>query len=203
MLDSILPNIDITAYITPTQLLGYLGLILGLVGVSQKNDTRFRIIMGSQALTLAIHFFMLGATSAGYVGLLVSSRNFISLAPINLKKLAPFYILAFVITGYLNYTHWMGLLPVTASILATIAMLCLSGVRMRVLFTFTSVLWLVHNVYYDSIGPSIMEGIMVVLGIITVYRLMEKKEKGAPIKDGERPKDRLRYRLKFRFKPKS
>lgn len=202
MIDSILQNFDIAPYITPAQMIGHLGLILGLIGVSQKNDKRFRLIMGSQALTLAIHFFMLGATSAGYVGLLVSSRNFISLAPINIKKIAPLYILAFMIVGFVNYTHWMGLLPVIASIMATVAILCMKGVAMRTLFTCTSVLWLIHNIYYGSIGPSVMEFIMVILGMITVYRLMEKKEKGALIKDGERPKDRLRYRLIFRFKSK-
>ncbi len=155
------------------QAIGLVALIFGVTAFSQKDDRRLRLLMGFQAFTLVIHFVMLGAYSGAGSAIVTSARNFLSLRE-SMKKFAPLFALATLIFGVWGYERWPDALPVMSGILATYALFYQKGIAMRYTFVCTCSLWLTHNIYYHSIGPSLMEAFMIVANVTTIYRLQKQ-----------------------------
>lgn len=126
--------------------------------------------MGFQAFTLVIHFIMLGAYSGAAAASVTSARNFLSLRE-NMKRFAPLFAAATLLFGMAGYERWPDALPILSGLLATYALFYQKGVAMRCTFVATCSLWLTHNVYYHSIGPSLMEAFMIFANLATIYRL--------------------------------
>lgn len=157
-----------------TQILGFIVFGMGVYATSQKHDSHFKKFITIQAFLLSLNFLLLGAMTGFAVAFVVGCRNFLAFK-MDTKALAPAFVGLFIAIGYLNFEAVIDLFPVASSISATLALSYLSGAKLRMVFMGCSSLWAVHNLAYGAYGPALMEMMMVVMGAITVYRLLQAK----------------------------
>ena len=155
---------------TIAQIIGFIAFGLGVTAFLQKDDKKLRLIMTAQGLTLSVHFLMLGAHTGAALACISGIRNGLSLFAWA-KKLAPLFYALILFMGWYTYETPVNLLPVLAGLIAVSAFFFLSGIRLRIALVCGSSLWLIHNIFVGSIGPSIMEAFMVCAGIYRIWRL--------------------------------
>jgi hypothetical protein len=164
-------NIEIIA-----QIIGFIAFALGITAFLQKDDKKLRMIMTAQGLTLSLHFFLLGAHTGAALACISGIRNLMSVFSWG-KKLAPFFYALILFMGWYTYESPVNLLPVFAGLIAVAAFFFLSGIRLRLALVCGSSLWLIHNIFVGSIGPSIMEAFMVCAGLYRTWKLSLEHKK--------------------------
>lgn len=159
-----------TGPLSLAQLTGYVAFLLGLVSFLQKDDRRLRALIGTQAFSYAVHFFLLGSPAAAAASLVTSGRAFISLY--TRSKYVAGAILATNLTlGALTATSAVGWLPVAASCSGTIAFFWFDGIGLRLVLLFATLCWLVNNLVLGSIGGTLLELVIGAANAVTCYRL--------------------------------
>ena len=56
------------------QLVGYAAFLLGVISFLQRDDRRLRAMIGAQAFSYAVHFFLLGSMVASLASLVTCTR---------------------------------------------------------------------------------------------------------------------------------
>ncbi|MGH1398571.1 MAG: YgjV family protein [Alphaproteobacteria bacterium] len=165
------------------QIIGYLGMMLGVFAFSQKDDARLKALMVCMTLVLVVHFSLLGSYVAAVSSCLAGSRAGLSLVPFVMRRRHWFAALFVVLTCGLSaytYTRWIDVFPFFTAIFGTFAFFYLRGVRMRMAFVAIGSLWLTHNVLAQSYGPAVMEVFIMSANLVTIYRL-RRDAKSRPV----------------------
>ncbi|PZQ44313.1 MAG: YgjV family protein [Micavibrio aeruginosavorus] len=152
------------------QTIGFVAFALGVASFLQKKDINLKILLMIQAMTLCVHFILLGRYTGAVAVFITGVRNGLSLFGWA-KKLAPLFYLSVLGFGWYTFDEWIDIFPILAGLIGTTAFFFLSGIRMRLTLVISSSMWLTHNILVGSIGPSIMEGFMVCAGLYRAYRL--------------------------------
>jgi len=150
--------------------LGFVAFGFGILAFLQKQERHLKIIQTGQCLFLLIHFILLGATGGAIAAGIAGVRNIFSLITTT-KKIAPFFMSAFMVLGIWGYDTPIDILPIIGSICSTISIFYLSGIKMRLGFLFSSSLWIIHNVVVMSYGPFLMEVLISSSLLLTIFRL--------------------------------
>ena len=158
-----------------SQIIGFLALIIGLYAFLNKNDDRLKIFMTLQSFLLAVHFLFLGAMTPAAMSGISSIRNFFSLFA-NLKNLAFVFIAIYLGAMFFTFSGPVSLLTPIASSISTYAYFYTKGLLLRVLLLIVSFMWLLNNIFVFSIGPAIMEMIIVCANMITVIRMINDEQ---------------------------
>ena len=164
-------------WFSPAQCVGYVAFVLGITSFLQTNDNRLKLFNGIQCVVYAVHFAMLGVTSAAASLSLSTMRNIISLRTRS-AWLALIFVLANIALGARFAHSWVGWMPVAASCIATIAFFLTSGVAMRLLLICSSICWLVNNIRAHSIGGIALESVLLMANISTMIRLLLQPQSG-------------------------
>lgn len=152
------------------QIVGYLAFVLGVVSFLQRNDRRLRGMIGAQAFTYAVHFFLLGSTVAALASLITCTRAFLSL--VTRSRRVAIAILAVNLTlGVLTAKSLAGWLPVIATSAGTVAFFWFAGLRMRFILLGSTACWLMNDVLVGSIGGTMLELFIGAVNSTTCYRL--------------------------------
>lgn len=159
------------AWNSPAQLLGYATFVLSMITFSCKNDRRFKNWLTLQNGLYALHFFLLGNLPAVAGAMLSGVRNQVSLRTSSLWAMAVM-LTANVAIGLALVRSWGGLLPLAATMVATISMFRGSGLSLRCGMLCATLLWLCNNVLTGSIGGTAMEAVIAVVSCVTIYRLL-------------------------------
>lgn len=157
------------------QFIGFISLVFGLLAFTHKNDGKLKIFMTLQSLTLALHYFLIGAITASAMSSVSGVRNFMSIFK-KLKMLAPLFIILYIGFAYYTYQSAVDLLTPVASCLSTFAYFYTEGLLLRVLLLIVSFLWLLNNIFFMSLGPAVMEMFLVSVNMITIFRIMTEEE---------------------------
>lgn len=165
------------------QSLGFLAFALGVAAFLQKNDVRLKWLQVGQCVMLAAHFTLLGAQAGAAMALVAAARNTLMLRGVNVRILASIVFPLYLGLGIYNFQHWPDALPVVGSIVAAYGIFYLRHIPMRLCFAFTGISWIIHNIAVGSIGPTLMEIVMLCATLSTIYRLW-REEKGAKGKSG-------------------
>ncbi|MDA7705468.1 YgjV family protein [Rickettsiales bacterium] len=152
------------------QFLGISAFILAILAFLSRDDIRLKRFAGFSALTLAIHFLMIGSRAGFVVALISGTRFFLAINNKN-QYLPAIFIIIYIVLGIILYQKLSDILPILGGICGTIAAFYLSGIKMRLLFIMTNIFWLMHNVMYFSIGGMLAEIFMIIAHIITIYRI--------------------------------
>ncbi len=151
------------------QLIGFVGVILLLV-MFQVNDRRamLRIQMVS-ALTMALHFALLGATTGAAMNVLRSVRNYFFIRYRHKKWLLPVAVGVFVTAGVLTWHGWISVLPIAGTAIGTTALWQKNPRVIRFMSIIVPPLWFVYNYingsYAGMVGDSITFS-SILIGII-------------------------------------
>jgi hypothetical protein len=158
------------SYINLVQGLDFLAFAVSIYAFSRTSDTQLRIGQAAQSLILALHFYLLGAHTAATMSLLTVVRNFLSLHK-KIRHLAVMFIGIYIAFGIYTYNELVDILPILSTLLGTIAVFYLSGIKMRLAMMLSTTFWIIHNAIFISIGPLLMELFILTTTARTVYRL--------------------------------
>ena len=162
-------------YINLVQALGFLAFLISLYAFSRTSDQHLRIGQAVQSFILALHFYLLGSSSAAVVSFLSGIRNYISLHK-NAKNAAVLFMVIYVAVGIYTYEELVSILPVISALLGTTAVFYLSGIKMRLVMMLSTTLWIIHNAVFVSVGPLLMELFIFGTTARTVYRLWKSSK---------------------------
>ncbi len=152
------------------QIVGYVAFLLGVTSFLQRSDRRLRGMIGAQAFTYAVHFFLLGSTVAAVASLITSTRAFLSLA--TRSRVVAVAILAVNLGfGLLTAKSAAGWLPIAATSAGTIAFFWFTGLRMRLILLLSTACWLTNDVIVGSIGGTMLELFIGAANTTTCYRI--------------------------------
>lgn len=167
----------IGSFFSPVQLVGYVALVLGVAAFLQKDDTRLKVLISAESIAYVVHFWLLGNFPASGSALVSCLRNLTSI-----RSRSPVWIAVFVslnlALGVYCATSWLGWLPITASILATVAVFLMQGVILRSVLLVCTLLWLVNNLLSGSIGGSVLEALIALSNLVTICRMINVRQRG-------------------------
>ena len=158
------------AYFNFVQALGFLAFFVSLYAFSRTSDKQLRIGQAVQSLILALHFYLLGASTAAAMSLLTVIRNFLSLHK-KIRNVAILFMVIYVAVGIYTYEEFVDLLPIASALLGTTAVFYLSGIKMRLVMMLSTTFWIIHNAVFLSIGPLLMELFIFGVTVRTIYHI--------------------------------
>lgn len=158
------------AEIDLAQALGFLSFGLGISTFYQKNDRHLKILMLVFNLNHLLHFLLLGSMLSTLSALLSALRTTTSIFTSS-KWVAAIFILIGIVSGLGMAEHWWELWPIVGTVIGTYSLFVLSGIRMRIGFLAGATCWLINNILVGSIGGTLLEMTVIIMNLITIYRL--------------------------------
>ncbi len=158
------------AEIDLAQALGFLSFGLGISTFYQKNDRHLKILMLVFNLNHLLHFLLLGSMLSALSALLSAFRTTTSIFTSS-KWVAAIFILIGIVSGLGMAEHWWELWPIVGTVIGTYSLFVLSGIRMRIGFLAGATCWLINNILVGSIGGTLLEMTVIIMNLITIYRL--------------------------------
>jgi len=178
---------------SPAQLAGYIAFAVGIAAFLQRDDRRLRAMIGAQAFTYAVHFYLLGSTPAVVASLVTCARAFISLRTRS-RAVAVLLIAGNLVLGALTARSAASALPIAATTLGTIAFFWFDGISLRLVLLGATACWLLNNVLVGSIGGTLLELFIGASNVLTCYRLVRRAtegQRGVPRDSGARLEQQL------------
>jgi Bacterial inner membrane protein len=155
---------------TIPQLVGWGAFLFGMASFLQTSDRRFKQWMALECAAYVVHFVLLAQWTASASAAVSLGR---SLAAVHypFKAVGVMFMVLSLLCGAWLYTSWISWLPITASVLGTFALYFLSGIAMRLVMLCGTVFWLLHNYLVGSAGGTVLEGILCLVNVLTIWRL--------------------------------
>jgi hypothetical protein len=158
------------------QCVGYVAFGLGVSAFAQKSDHRLKALNAAECLAYAVHFTLLGNSSAVACSLVSGARSFLAL-----KTRSPLLAVAIIVLnlglGCVLAKGVAGWFPVMGACLATLAIFFMRGVRMRMVLLMSTFLWLANNILSGSIGGTLLEVSIATMNIVTMIKLLRTRSK--------------------------
>lgn len=152
------------------QLVGYVAFLLGVTSFLQRDDRRLRALIGAQAFSYAVHFFLLGSAAAALAALVTFTRAMTSLY--TRSPWVAVLILGVTLSlGLASVRTPAGWLPILGSSAGTIAFFFFGGIRMRLILLGSTACWLTNNLLLGSIGGTMLEVFIGAANGSTIFRL--------------------------------
>jgi hypothetical protein len=161
-------------FFSPAQCVGYLAFILGVSAFAQKNDRRLKVLNALECLVYAVHFTLLGNLPASASAMVSSIRSFLALKTRS-GWLAALIIAVNVGLGFVFAKSAAGWLPILGSCLATVAVLLMRGIPMRLLLLVSTLSWLANNILSRSIGGTLLESVIATVSVTTIWRMLRSR----------------------------
>jgi hypothetical protein len=165
-----LPEFDLA------QAVGMLSFFLGILCFYQKDDTRLKITMVIMCISHAVHFAMMGAMAACLGASLAIVRTWLSIKTSS-SLVAYGFMAITLVFGLIVMERWTDMLPIAGSIIGTYAIFLLEGIKMRIAFLVGAGCWLLNNLLIGSIGLSLLESVLIVVNLTTIFRLSKEQTK--------------------------
>ncbi len=157
-------------YFSLPQVLGYATFLMSIVTFAQKRDRRLKAWLIGHNLLYALHFFLMDNQAAMVSVLISAARNALSLRTRALW-VALLLISANVLLGIVVVKAAWNVLPLAATVIATLSIFRLQGMRLRLGVFCATLLWLANNILTGSIGGTAAELMIAVVSCITIVRL--------------------------------
>lgn len=157
------------------QAFGIAGFIAGVFTHTRKNDEHLKLSMVGMFVLQSIHFLMMGSVNSAVASVINTIRTLISIK-FNSKRLGAVFIALNIILGSVFATSWLHILPMLGAVIGTFSLFYVSGINMRIGFIIGALFWIVNNAIIGSIGGVMLECLVIVGNLITIYRIkLDKK----------------------------
>ena len=162
------------------QIIGILGMAAAILSFQCKSNKIFYLMQGLSGACFAIHFFLLGNATAGWMNAINILRGtgfgFLKKKP--RTALALLVSVLYIVATALSYSSWVDLLLVTVQVTATVTMWTDNAVAIRYLqFFFVSPSWLYQNVLTGSLGGILCECFNLGSVVVSFFRFGFRGEK--------------------------
>jgi hypothetical protein len=127
-------------------------------------------MIGAQAFSYAVHFFLLGSMVASLASLVTCTRALLSLVTRS-RRVAVAILCVNLVIGLVTVRSTLGWLPVLATSAGTVAFFWFAGLPMRLILLGSTACWLVNNLVVGSIGGTMLELFVGAANVSTCYRL--------------------------------
>ncbi|PSU33648.1 YgjV family protein [Photobacterium lutimaris] len=157
------------------QVLGFVSFALGITAFYQKDDQKLKVVMVIFNINHMLHFFLLGAVTAGFSSLLSAFRTALSVK-FQSRGLAYFFVACNLAVGFYLAEQWLDLMPIAGACIGTYALFCLKGIKMRLAFLIGALCWLCNNIVVGSIGGTLLEATLLSVNVVTMLRLYRQQK---------------------------
>lgn len=159
------------------QAVGVLAFLVGITMFFNRSDRRFKQQLSLYSAVIGIHFLLMGAAPAGMSALLNAVRTLVSLRTRSLWVMVIFISLT-LFFGLGEAKHLMELLPVGATVVSTWALFRTRGLTTRCIMWCSTFCWVIHNIWLESIGGTLIEGSFLVMNGINIIRFYRLQQRG-------------------------
>ncbi len=166
-------------WLSPAQLTGYAAFVLGVVSFLQTDDRRLKAMIGMQAFSYAVHFYLLGSLPAMAASLVTCVRAIVSLrtrSPVVAAVILATNLGLGVVTAEVGVGFWL----VAAATAGTVAFFWFDGIALRVVLLGSTACWLANNLIVGSIGGTLLELFIGASNASTCYRLWRARGRARP-----------------------
>ncbi|SKA72505.1 inner membrane protein [Paucidesulfovibrio gracilis DSM 16080] len=154
---------------TLSQILVCLAIISDAISFQFKRRNRILICLFVSVTLTAIHFFMLGHSTAGLLMMLSAIRYLVGLFRNSKRTMEVFLVLTLAATA-LTYEGMLSLMSCAGSLLHTTAVFCNTDKKLRLVMMAGTVVWIVHNVLAGSPGAVLLESLFLCSNLAGYYR---------------------------------
>ena len=151
------------------QLLVALAICLNILALQCRQRRTIILLLLVSCSLVAVHFLLLGYTTAAGLLLLSMARLAVGLWTVSKKMMGLFALAAIILTA-LTFTGWLSLLSCAAVLLSTIASFSEDDRRLRLAFMCAACLWVVDNGVVGSPGAMANDALFLVSNLIGYYR---------------------------------
>lgn len=158
------------------QAVGVLAFFVGITMFFNRDEQRFRLQLSAYSAIIGCHFFLMGASAAGSSAMLNALRNLVAAKTRSSIAMLVFIVLTLAF-GLWRMQHAVEILPIFGTVISTWAIFRTTGLTTRCVMWVSTVCWVIHNVWLESIGGSLIEGSFLLLNgfnIIRFYRLQRQ-----------------------------
>lgn len=152
------------------QLFGIGSFIIGVYAFTLKNDEHLKVGMACLFLSQIIHFYLMGSVNSTIASVLSFSRTVVSIKYSH-SYLGVIFIILNILWGATVMHAPIDVLPILGACIGTYGLFYLSGINMRLAFLLGSICWILNNIYIGSIGGVLLESLVIVVNLLTIYRL--------------------------------
>lgn len=161
-----------TSYLLFVQAISIIAMAIDVSATLNKSDKKLVGLHCLGAFLFSIHFFLLGAMPGALTAIISSTRSGVSLFTKS-KVFAYGFLALYSILIFIIPQSYIEALPFIAGILFTVGIYFLEGIKMRILFLITFMLWVIYSLYVFSVGGIILFTIMLITTNITIYRIIK------------------------------
>ena len=167
------------------QILGFVSLVIVVV-ITFMKDIR-KILVGEITVNLVVglNYLLLGGYSSAGLAVVSVAHAVVSYMLNKQNKKFPLYLTFIFIAVYVSWTmvsyqSWLDLLPVSCSVLYSIAIIQSQASGYRLVKLANSLIWIVYDVMIAAYSTTITHSFLLVAGIIAIVKLdLMSKEKQA------------------------
>ncbi|MCP8899289.1 YgjV family protein [Gilvimarinus xylanilyticus] len=165
------------------QAVGFVSFLLGIACFYQRDDRHLKRVMVAMNLNHALHFALLGATTAVLSALLSLVRT--SLALHTSSRVVAYAFIGITLGwGLYLADAWYDLFPIIGSCIGTYTVFCLRGIAMRFGFLLGACCWLTNNIIVGSIGLTLLEMTLIAVNLNTIRRLYRERALAQKLEHG-------------------
>ncbi|WP_205438821.1 YgjV family protein [Edwardsiella tarda] len=152
---------------------GVVAFLVGITTFFNRDERRFRLQLALYSSIIGVHFFLMGASTAGMSAELNAIRSVVATRTRNLWVMVLFIVLTLVL-GVGELQHPLEVLPIVGTIASTWALFRCRGLTTRCVMWCSTACWVIHNLWLGSLGGSLIEGSFLLVNgynIVRFYRM--------------------------------
>lgn len=157
------------------QIIGFVALIVIVIGMQQKQYGRIVFCKITNSFLSVIHYLFLGAYTGAVINLASCFSNGVYwYRNTKEKSILPFQItfaVLFVALGLLSWEGYMSIFIILAKLISSLALSIKNPRIIRILNLISNPLWLVYNIYSESISAVLTDTLVITSVIIAIIRL--------------------------------
>ncbi len=164
----------LSAFVISQILVGF-AFVADIASFQFKARKTTLLLFAFSAGVLSAHFFLLGATTAGFV-VAVSASRFVVSAFTTDKRLKYFFLVLILALGIWTYDGYEDILITTAMLLSTIAAFHANERRLREIMMITTTLVITHNFIIFTPGGILVESFFLSSNLLSYWRFYIRKQ---------------------------
>jgi hypothetical protein len=142
---------------------------IDLASFQFRDRRRVLICLGTAALLIGVHFWLLEAWTAAIAGFIAAAR-FLTAIFTSSKRLLGFFLLAVLVNAAWSYAGLLTILATLGSLLSTTAAFLAADRAFRQMMMVSSLVWIVHNILAFTPAAVVLETFFLGSNVFAYYR---------------------------------
>ncbi len=172
---------NLNAFYVVSQIFAIFSIIFNLIAAQRRKKIDLLKMDTLAALCSSLHYAFLGAWSGLVSKSITTIRNGLAVHQTtykhkNNKPLAIIFVLIYIIIGIFAFNSIFSILPILAPSIYTIVIYTSNIKKIRYALVISNLIWLIYDIHLLSIAGIIAETIIVINGIVAIYRYRKKNK---------------------------